>query len=74
MAFFPLILKMGHVYRRKCRKSRKAGRADCRVASVDGGLLGRWGVCHISVDVCVGSAGIVFSPAGVRRLRIEMED
>lgn len=69
----PLILKMLHVYRRK-QKTQESRAADCREAGVDGGLLGRWGMCHISVVVCVGLAGIVFRPAGVRRHRIKMED
>lgn len=69
-----LISKMLHVYRRKLRKPRKVGKEGFRAASMDGGLLGRWGICHTSEDVCVGSAGITFSPMDVRRHRIEMED
>lgn len=55
-------------------ENQESREADCVAASMGDGLLGRWGVCHISVDVCVGSAGIVFSPTGVRRHRIKMED
>lgn len=51
---------MLHAYR---RKPRKVGNE----ANMDGGLLGRWGVCHISEDACVGLAGIMFSPTDVRR-------
>lgn len=66
--------KMLHAYRRKPRKPRKVGKGGCPAASVDGGLLGRWGICHTSEDVCVGSARIMFSPTDVRRNRIKMED